>query len=349
MPAAPKIVATVLCRLDSWSLPLALRAALEWVDEVVVGLHEPGGKVVDPCWNVIADLTADPSIAPRIDLCSMPDATWDEMEMRQRLLNRARELGATHIAIIDADEAVTADLLAPVTTWSDPSPEKLAQGCVGTAKTTPLIRKMVLSLQPGEAIDLPMVSPHHGASKIGVCLDHARTDGIFGRAGITLAFADAPNLAWKNADDGYCYHNRPPRGLKSREAVARPPLSGVFHLQYASLGRLGSKSVFYKITERLKFPGRDESSPAALNKKYDWTLDDDGESYEKIPDEHWKYPFGDGKDFVDLLEVPWQAHAVRVLVERHKGDGTLDGLALHEWAWQAITEIPVLPAYVGTF
>ena len=319
-----KIIATVLCRLDSWSLPLALRSALEWCDEVVVGIHEPGGKAVDPCWGVIASLTKSTDVAKRIDVVALGNEAWDEMEMRQRLLERARELGATHVAIVDADEAVTADLCG------DP------------------IRKAVLALSPGNALDVPMVSPHHGGSQIGSCLHKARTDGVFSRAKITLAFADAPNLAWKNAADGYCYHNRPPRGIQNRIELACEPMSGVFHLQYADLRRLACKAAYYKITERLKFPDREESSPAALNKKYDWTLEDDGETYAEIPPGRWLYPFGAGTDFVDLHEVPWQAWAVVVLVERHKGTSVLDGLVLHEWSWEMLGNDP-RPSYASTF
>jgi len=316
---SPKIVATVLCRLDQWSLRLALRSALEWCDEVVVGIHEPGGAVYDPCWMVIADLSKDPALAQRIDVVALGDESWDEMDMRQRLLLRARELGATHIAIVDADEAVTADLV-------------------------PTIRDHVTALRPKQALDLRMVSPHHGQSKTGASLDVARCDGIFGRANITLAFGDDPSLAWKNAEDGYCYHNRPPRGLTDRAYLASNDTSGVFHLQYASLLRLASKAAYYKIIERMKFPDRDASQPAALNDKYDWTLNDDGERYTPIPDSRWAYAFGDGRAFVDLTEVPWQAYAVRALTSRLDPSVTA-GLELHEWAWGPVTTPDVLPPY----
>lgn len=317
-PAAPKIVATILCRLDQWSLRLALRSALEWCDEVVVGIHEPGGAVYDPCWMVIAELTRDPALANRIDVVALGDATWDEMDMRQSLLLRARELGATHIAIVDADEAVTADLV-------------------------PTIRSHVTALRPKQALDLRMVSPHHGGSPASG-LDCARCDGIFGVAKITLAFGDDPSLAWKNAEDGYCYHNRPPRGLTDRAFLASNDTSGVFHLQYASLTRLACKAAYYKIIERMKFPDRDASQPGPLNEKYDWTLKDDGEEYVPIPLSRWSYTFGDGRDFVDLMEVPWQAYAVRALVGR-VNPSVIEGLDLHRWAWEPITTPDVLPPY----
>jgi len=324
MPS-PKIVATLLARLDQWSIELAIHAALEWCDEIVIGLHEPGGKALDPTWKIIARLLeSDPTISSRIDVLALTDETWDEMNMRQRLLARARELNATHIAIVDADEAVTADLIADI---------------LGT----------VLKLKPCETLEVPMVSPHHGASKGGTCLDFARTDGVFASARITLAFGDDPSLSWQNAADGYCYHNRPPKGIAQRTNLeTRSSLSGVFHLQYASLQRLGAKAAYYKIVERMKFPDRDESQPGPLNHKYDWTLRDQGEHYEKIPDSAWKYPFGDGRKLVDLAEVAWQAYAVAKLIGR-VDPKVIAGLDLHEWAWKAICTPETMPAWAGTF
>lgn len=323
MPS-PKIVATMLARLDHWSVEFAILAALEWCDEIVIGLHEPGGKSLDPTWKIIARLTANPEIAKRLDVVALIDETWDEMNMRQRLLNRARELGATHIAIVDADEAVTADLI-------------------------PDIRKHVLILGPCETLEVPMVSPHHGGSKGGACLDMARVDGVFASARITLAFGDDPSLSWQNAADGYCYHNRPPKGITYRRNLQLGfQTSGVFHLQYATLQRLGAKAVFYKITERMKFPDRDESQPGPLNHKYDWTLRDEGEEYIPIPASSWSYSFGDGRKLVDLAEVSWQAWATSILVGR-LDPKVIAGLDLHEWAWKTLCDPKARPAWVGTF
>lgn len=321
MPA-PKIVATLLARLDQWSIELAIRVALEWCDEIVIGMHEPGGKALDPTWKIISKLS--PDLINRINVVALTDATWDEMNMRQRLLESARGCGATHIAIVDADEAVTADLI-------------------------PDIREMVLKLKPCETIEVPMVSPHHGASKGGACLDFARVDGVFASARITLAFGDDPSLSWQNAADGYCYHNRPPKGITQRTNLqTRSAMSGVFHLQYATLQRLGAKAAFYKLTERMKFPDRDESQPGPLNHKYDWTLRDDGERYEKIPDSAWAYPFGDGRKMVDLGEIAWQAWAISALVGR-LDPKVIAGLDIHEWAWKTLCDPKAGPAWVGTF
>lgn len=329
MSTAPKIVATLLCRLDHWSIRLAILSALEWCDEIVIGLHEPGGTALDPTWEIIAKLSEDSAIAARLDIVSLMDTTWDEMEMRQRLLVRARELGATHIAIVDADEAVTADLLERVHN-----------------ETT--VRKHVLALAPRETLEVPMVSPHHGAAKCGFTLDHARIDGVFASARITLAFGDHPSLFWKNAADGYRFHNRPPYGITKRTNLeTSSKTSGVFHLQYAVQSRLGAKAAYYKIIERQLFPDRQESQPNELNRKYDWTLQDRGEQYVAIPASAWSYRFGDGRALVDLTELPWQAWAVWSMVKKVH-PSVLTGLELHEWSWEMTCTKDAMPAYAAT-
>lgn len=324
MPSS-KIVATMLARLDHWSIEFAILAALEWCDEIVIGIHEPGGKALDPTWKIVSRLLeSDSMISGKIDVLALTDETWDEMNMRQRLLARARELNATHVAIVDADEAVTADLI-------------------------PDIRELVLALKPRETIEVPMVSPHHGGSKGGACLDIARVDGVFASARITLAFGDDPSLSWQNAADGYCYHNRPPKGIEYRRNLVTPNATrGVFHLQYATLQRLGAKAAFYKLTERMKFPDRDESQPGPLNHKYDWTLRDEGEQYIPIPAASWAYSFGDGRKMIDLAEVSWQAWACVALVAK-VDPKVIAGLDLHEWSWKTLCDPNARPAWAGTF
>lgn len=298
-----KIVATVLYRLDAWSLRLALLSALEWCDAVVVGVHEPGSVfAIDPGWEIVQDVAA--KHPGRVRVCTFDGAMWSEMHMRQRLLDDARHnFGATHIAIVDADEAITAD-------------------------EVPGLRDEVLGLLPGECLDVPMVSPWGN-------LSHARVDGNFGGAKITVAFADAPGLAWANAADGYCYHNRKPRGAWTRSVLDCPPTSGCFHLQYLSRERLACKAAYYKMIERIQFPDREESSPAALNAKYDWAIGPDPAlgTYRGIDDARWAYPFGDGRNLVDPHAFPWQGWGCRAMLDAH-GAAPFMALDLHLDYWR---------------
>lgn len=308
-----KIVATVLYRLDAWSLKLALLAALEWCDAVVVGVHEPGSVFsTDPGWNIIQSVAEDHP--GRVRVCNFDGATWSEMEMRQILLDDARHnFKATHIAIVDADEAMTADQI-------------------------PGFRDEVLGLLPGECIDVPMVSPWGELSR-------TRTDGNFGGAKITVAFADAPGLAWLNAADGYCYHNRKPKGAWTRTVLNCPATSGCFHLQYLTRERLACKAAYYKMIERVQFPDREESSPAALNAKYDWAIgpQSDGGTYRGlkdlpwrhpwIDDYRWAYPFGDGRKLVDVDAFPWQGWGCRAMLDVHGADPFM-ALDLHLDYWR---------------
>lgn len=301
-----KIVATMLVRSDAWSINLAVQSALLWADEIVFLEHRPDG----PDLNLSRAMELlDGAYPGRINgLPAWTAADWDEMVMRQRLLGAARERGATHVGIVDADEAVT----APVAT---------------------LVRRHAERLAPGELLAYPMAATHYSGGIPGA-LDLMRVDGPWRtNPGITLLFRDAPGLSWRNAEDGYCYHARNPKGSKTDSV--HTPLSdsygrahgGIFHLQYASLTRLLAKAAYYKAMETIKFPGR--MTPAQLNEKYDWTLRD-GESgiYEPIPAAWWDYPFGDGRTLVDLVELPWQASALKALVARH-GFDAFKGVELH--------------------
>ena len=93
-------------RNEAWCIGLSARVALLWCDELVILNHASTDETVD----IVAELQREhPS---RVHLISVPVDTWTEMEHRQMLLDRARMAGATHIAIVDADEILTGDLLS---------------------------------------------------------------------------------------------------------------------------------------------------------------------------------------------------------------------------------------------
>jgi len=311
-----KIVATVLYRLDFWSLRLALLSALEWCDVVVVGVHEPGASAsIDPGWGILHDVEA--KYPGRLCVCSFTGEMWSEMNMRQRLLEGSRAKGATHIAIVDADEAITADQI-------------------------PGLRERVLALRPGDCLDVPMVSPWGN-------LSYARVDGNFGGARITVAFADAPGLSWANAADGYCYHARAPRGVVVHIGLDCPQTSGCFHLQYVSRERLACKAAYYKMIERVQFPDREGSSPSALNAKYDWAIGPDPAlgTYRGIDDARWAYSFGDGRKLVDPHAFPWQGWGCRAMLDAH-GAAPFMALDLHLNYWRDQTAVTAKPPFYGS-
>src|SRR5262245_23758182 len=100
-----RLVATLCARNEDWVLGMSARAALMWCDHVVLFNH---ASTDDP-GEVAAQVVAE--YPERVTYLSDDDPTWKEMAHRQRMLDAARAAGATHIAIVDADEVLSGNLL----------------------------------------------------------------------------------------------------------------------------------------------------------------------------------------------------------------------------------------------
>src|SRR5580658_3305586 len=92
-------------RNEAWVLGLSARVALMWCDELVILLH----ACTDATSDIVRGLIQE--FSERINPIWDRDPTWDEMAHRQTMLESARWCGATHIAIIDADEVLTGNLI----------------------------------------------------------------------------------------------------------------------------------------------------------------------------------------------------------------------------------------------
>ena len=90
---------------EAWILGLSLRVALRWCDSVVVLNHAS-----TDCTAGILDAISDEH-PNRVAILNVEDPTWNEMLHRQAMLDVARRLGATHCAIVDADEVLTSNLV----------------------------------------------------------------------------------------------------------------------------------------------------------------------------------------------------------------------------------------------
>lgn len=283
-----KIVGLMIVRGDAWSIGLALRAAKYYCDQVVVLVHD--ARSDDPV-NIPVRLEIDsveklyPGFVVRYDhLCPK----WDEMHARQITLDMARGLGATHMAIIDADE---------LPTWS----------------VVHDMRVMIRALRPRHALAFRMISPW-------MSLVNYRHDGNLGeQSTLTLAFADHPELCWRPAEDGYQFHMRSPRGVTQTQ-IDRPHhrSGGIIHLQFANRHRLQVKAVWYKMLEQATHPGR--MSPQDLDRKYDWALQDAPKAHvSPMPDD---FLLSYGQHALSHLrnnDEPWQMDEIRRLLVQHPG------------------------------
>ena len=302
-----KLVGMMACRNEAWCLGLTLRAALQWCDEMVVLLHACTDASEVICMNAMLE-------APnRIWTLHAPLTQWDEMQHRQRMFDYAREQrGATHLAIVDADELVTGNLL------------------VSHSRPFQSIHSLIDKMPKGSCLQLPLYN-------LRGSLDRYHSNGIWGcDRWLSVAFQDDPNLSWS----GDNFHSREP--LLPRGGRLRPyqPIKhgqgGSFHLWGVSERRLRAKQALYKITERLKWPGK---SVHEINNLYNlWRTPHDSTvmypqmrewgkewTFASVPLEWWE-PYEPlmrhlhihGGDYDSRVFVePWQEVEVRRLVAQH--------------------------------
>ena len=283
-----KLVGIMLCKDEAWIIGCSMRAALRWVDHLILLNHDS----TDGSSEIALEIEAK-EYRNRVTFMYEPDTgQWDEMFVRQRTLEEARKVGATHVAIIDADEILTANYISEAHSWFK-------------------------SLEPGQVLDVPMVPMR--------TLDDYEVSGSVWASGIiTLGFRDAPQLTWAPRGD-YHFHNRPPHGMVEPRVRKAPHGSGgVMHLQFAHRQRLIDKHVHYMLTERARWP--DVRSIGELNTMYHRAVDEIG-ALAKVPREWW----GDyRRDLIDLTGPSWHEKASRSLVAQY-GPELLSGLSLWGW------------------
>lgn len=280
------LVGVMLVRNESWVLRASLKAALQWCDKLVVMDHAS----TDDTPDVIKSFA---TLYPgRVYPAIWPDGSvWDEMSARQETLTKARQVNASHVAIVDADEIITANLL-------------------------PKIRRFIEPLKPAQLLDVAMV-PVWGD------LFHYRNDAsVWCHSWISLAFADHPDLSWKPDQGGYHHHHRMPYGAVDIIRAGSHGNEGVMHLQFANKRRLVAKHILYRMIDHLRWPGRESSE--ALNAKYDRALDESSIRLSACPSSWWN---GHDVESVKLDGVPWQESEVARLIDTH-GRKRFNGLDL---------------------
>lgn len=289
-----KLIAVMPVRNEAWILGLSARVALMWCDELLLLDHAS----TDATGDIIAALQSEFPGRVEDEYAAGP---WKEMEHRQDLLTFARRRGATHVAIVDADEVLCGDSLPHVRRWAE-------------------------TLMPGECINVRMRSMWRGVDRYRVdpCVWSDRRD-------LALVFRDSPNLSWAPRHDGYQHHARAPRGsvpvmssigdprkgqrMGSNRLPGTPDL-GVMHLQFADWRRLVAKHDRYKMHERLTNP---HASIDWINRTYNQALDEALLRTEPAPAEWWA-PYAHLMKYLDLNAVPWFEDEVRRLMTAHGRD-----------------------------
>lgn len=255
-----------------------LGVALQWCDAVVCLFHE----CTDDS-EAIVDQAVSTYPAVRI-VKAHAHGPWLEMAHRDRMLDVARGLDSTHVAIIDADEMLTATVL-------------------------PFIREWAEKLNPGEMLTLPLYNLRGG-------LDRYHANGIWSQRTVSVVFRADDAVSWSGG--GERFHAREPRFAMGDRQVMRQfcgqNFGGVFHLWGASERRLMAKHALYKLTERERWP---EKSVATIDAQYNLAVFDrepmrpDLWRFRQVPCEWWDYGFLDMRHSIDLDQKPWQEAEVR--------------------------------------
>jgi hypothetical protein len=276
-----KLVGLMPVRNEEWCLGLTLRAALMWCDELCVCNHASTDATADILGDIQAEFSA------RVHVVSFPKDVWTEMAQRQTLLEMARERGATNLAMIDADEVLTGNLL-------------------------PTIRELIFSGAPGMTLQLPWLA-------LPRTLERYLTSGVWGPGQqVSMAFKDQPSAHW-TALNGYDFHHRNPMGLPPGAFLQplKPHQGGLMHLQFLSERRLRAKQALYQVTEVLRWPGR--KTPRELAQMYGLAV------YESDPAKHasvliprgWWEPYSDLMKHLDIDAEPWQEVELKRLIAEH--------------------------------
>jgi hypothetical protein len=271
-----KIICPMAVRNEEWVLGLSARAVLRWCDELVILNHAS----TDRTEEIIRELQSE--FPGRVGALADPDPVWHEMANHQWLLEAARERGATHIALVDADEILTGNLLPHI------------RGIFDAAR------------RPGTIVTLPWLCLKDGISRV-------HSSGPWGSAEVSVGFQDDPRFYWKaQGDDAYDFHHRNPMGIEYRKmAPIMDRKSGMIHLQFASDRRLRAKQALYVCTEVLRWPGR---------KMADYAGTVYGHANARTSDpvlSEWLAEYTDLLQYLDVSSEPWQERAVLNLITLH--------------------------------
>lgn len=281
-------------RNEDWILGFSLRALLRWVDGCVVLAHRCTDRTVD----ILREVQRETG---RVTFIEDSNPTWREMEHRQRLLDQARAMRATHVATVDADEVLAAHL-------------------------TDYVRKQIDCLPAGSYMGLSWRQAWGSASQyvIDAPSRHGTHSVNWAHTSATIAFADAPKLGWKpRPSDGYDHHHREPYNARVGIMVEPDDNSGLIHFQFADRRRLIAKHAAYKITERIRWP---QKPIAEIETLYNLAIYPNTVTTTAIPAE-WLDGYGDIIQHLRLGEVPWQEEWCRAMVEQH-GPKMFEGLDL---------------------
>ena len=281
-----KLIAIMPVRNSDWILGLTARAALMWCDGLVLLNHASTDGTARICGDLFRESPG------RVSIIEERGGTWAEMAHRQRLLDEARRMKDTHIALVDDDECLSGNLLPTIRGHIEQTPERLIF-CLSWILLRGSIHKC-----------------------------HIR--GPWCMADVSTAFRDAPEWSWSAAaQGGYDHHHRHPWGHPWIPfAPIRRQDGGMMHLQAVSDRRVRAKALLYCLVERLRWP--DRKTPAELSKQYGLAVYDERpeflENLGDVPACWWEaYERAGLMQYLHPESEPWQLSQARAMIREHPG------------------------------
>lgn len=267
-------------RSEDWVIGLSARVALKWCDAIVILNHASMDNTADIIDGIVFDYPG------RVTVLEELNPKWDEMAHRQRMLDAARAEGATHIAIVDADEILTGNIL-----------NRIQLG--------------IKMLAPGQVMQLPLYNLRHG-------IDQYHSNGVWGNRFASVCFMDRPDLHWS----GDKLHHREPMaaGPLRLTKMQSHGDSGVMHLWGASERRLLAKHRKYKMIERVRWPHK---RIAEIERMYNMAVygqpADPPWKFAPVPQAWWD-PYRDLMPWLTLAAEPHQERECEALLAEHGAD-----------------------------
>ncbi len=282
-----KLFATLLVRNEDWIVGLSMRVLLSFCDAIVVLEH----LCTDRTHDIICEVAEEDGDG-RVILTADDDEHWSEMRLRQKMLEIARQYGATHIWLGDADEIID-------------------------SVTAHMARPLVAGTPQGHIMCLPLYN-------LRGSINRYHLSGMWGNRITSVAFKDSPELGWV----GDKHHSREPVDIRTGKYPLKThqPIQqgqgGILHAWGVPESRLIAKHRAYRVRDSLHWPQMPHREIESLYSMATEGRPQHGDvparwTYADVP-ANWWYP--DLMKYLDVDAEPWQEGYVNEMIKLHGRD-----------------------------
>jgi hypothetical protein len=281
-----KLTCGMMAHNEDWIIGLTARAALMWCDNLIVAAH----RCEDDTKAVLCDIGS--SLVTVLD----DEGEFHPLQFYKRMAVQAASTGSTHMAILDADEVLSANLI-------------------------PLIRNHVASLAIRGSFEVPWIPIRVTHSDFGrpdlYPLGYDAT-GPRSNDKTAFAFCDPRTAIWPyRTEADYDVHGSrmPKRVIEYHSWVDTPAKGGLLHLQYVDERRQRFKEMRWKMMEMLRWPSRIPLQQ--LNEYYDSAVTDRG-MLKAVPPEWWE-PYHQWGRYLQIGGESWEEKEAKRLWAQYPG------------------------------